>query len=603
MVSPDSPKTPKADYNAVPDDRKQQQHLNTQQPGLPIVAGGTQHSQDMLQWEPSSARSGDYVNNLQSVPPQSSESCLPSPRRKLARSWMVLRWQLARNLFSVPLPFLTSLFDVKLGDLLITLPLCLVFIVTTATKAINDREVESTGNPPTYGLLIVFVLAVRNNSVLLALTGISYERALFYHKVAALVTIVLSGLHGLAYILAHNKGEISGEGDMVFTGTVAFGAMVLMFVLSLGFVRRRFFELFLRTHWVLFIVVLVFAVIHGASTALIGVMPWGIDMAFRHAYRPRVYARGSMLGGKKSVSEDSPANVVTGKRMGVIARDQVTVASLPGNVVQIQFPRVRKDTGEVFTYNAGQYVFLCVPTISSLQWHPFTISSSPHEAMVTFHIEVLGDWTTKLQSMVAAASNGAEVAAPFDVLVDGPYGSVSIDVGTRSTYSHFVLFSGGIGVTPMRSIVNWLHHEANDAGRSSLERVHFVWSVRDREMVQSLVVDQAYSIKGESYFPHGIVHDRSGAFSSEIHLTRFERDIESADIDRHLGSRLHYGTRPDILATLRTIGEQAKQAGKKRVAVLVCGPPSMVRDVINKSLSLSWEMKVRFDVHSEVFEF
>ncbi|ETL46891.1 hypothetical protein L916_03308 [Phytophthora nicotianae] len=50
------------------------------------------------------------------------------------------------------------------------------------------------------------------------------------------------------------------------------------------------------------------------------------------------------------------------------------------------------------------------------------------------------------------------------------------------------------------------------------------------------------------------------------------------------------------------VGEQAKQNGKTRVAVLVCGPSSMVRDVINKSLSLSWEMKVRFDVHSEVFE-
>ncbi|OWZ23185.1 Ferric reductase [Phytophthora megakarya] len=518
---------------------------------------------------------------------------------------MVLRWQLARNLFSVPLPFLTSLLDMKLGDLLITLPICVIFIITTATQAINDRDVEGSGGPPTYGLLVVFILTVRNNSVLLALTGISYERVLFYHKIAALVTIILSGLHGLAYILAYDKGEISGEGSMVFSGTMAFGAMVLMFVFSLGFVRRRFFEFFMRTHWILFIVVLVFAVMHGASTALIGVIPWGVDMAFRHAYRPRVYAKGSVVGSKKSTSEEVPGNVVS-TRMGVIARDQVTVSALPGNIVQIQFPRVRKDTGEVFKFEAGQYVFLCVPTISNLQWHPFTISSSPHEPMVTFHIKMLGDWTNKLHSMVSAASNGAEVASPFDVLVDGPYGSVSIDIENHSTYSHFALISGGIGVTPMRSIVNWLHHEAHHEGRSSLERVHFVWSVRDREMLQSLVIDTANTVgefKGESYFPHGIINNGGGAFSSEIHLTRSERDVESAQLDRHLESCLHYGKRPDITATLRSIGEQAKQNGKKRVAVLVCGPSSMVRDVINKSISLSWEMKVRFDVHSEVFEF
>ncbi|KAH7487813.1 hypothetical protein KRP22_013496 [Phytophthora ramorum] len=578
MTTPDSPKTPRADYAPVMENGK----LKTQ-PSFPILAAsGKQHSQDA--WEPLSGRSGDYVHDLQSAP--SKNSNVPSPLRKLARSWMVLRWQLARNLFAVPLPFLTSLLDVKLGDLFVTLPVCAVFIVITAMQAISDREVEGTGGPPTYGLLVVFVLAVRNNSVLLALTGISYERALFYHKVAVLVTIVLSALHGLAYLLARNKGEFSGHEDMVFTGTVAFGAMVLMLVLSLGFVRRRFFELFLRAHWVLFIVVLVFAVMHGASTALVGVIPWAIDMMFRHAYRPRVYARGSITGGNKT-------------RIGVIARDQISVSALPGNVVQVQFPRVRKDTGEEFKYEAGQYVFLCVPTLSNLQWHPFTISSSPHEPMVTFHIKALGDWTHKLQSLVSTASE------PFDVLVDGPYGSVSIDVENPSTYSHFVLFSGGIGVTPMRSIVNWLHHEAHHEGRSSLERVHFVWSVRDRDLVQSLIVDEAHNAgeyKGESYFPNGIVNDRGGAFSSEIYLTRSERDVEAAELDRHLHT-LRYGARPDITATLRTIGEQAKQSGKKRVAVLVCGPTNMVGDVIDKSLALSWEMKVRFDVHSEVFEF
>ncbi|ETN14655.1 hypothetical protein PPTG_22174 [Phytophthora nicotianae INRA-310] len=536
MTIPDSPKTPKADY-AVMDPCM---NMNTQS-SLPST------------------------NDLQSVPPTTKESC--SPLRKLARWWIALRWQLARNLFSVPLPFLTSVFDVKLGDLFIVFPICLVFIITTAIQA-NDREVESTGNPPTYGLLVVFILTVRNNSVLLALTGISYERVLFYHKIAALITIILSGLHGFAYILAHDKGEISGEGDMVLTGTVAFGAMVLMFVFSLGFVRRRFFEFFLRTHWILFIVVLVFAVIHGASTALIGIIPWGIDMAFRHAYRPRVYAQGSIIGGNKSTSQDS-ANF-TGKSMGVIARDQVAMSALPGNVVRIQFPRVRKDTGQVFNYQAGQYVFLCVPTISSLEWHPFTISSSPHEPMVTLHIKALGDWTSKLQSLIVAL--GGEVASPFDVLVDGPYGSVSIDIKTPTTYSHFALFSGGIGVTPMRSVVNRLHYEAHHEGRSSIERVHFVWSVRNRDMAQSLVVDVTGDNRGDCYFPNGIINNVGDAFSSEIYLSRSERDVEAADLDRHLGSSLRYGSRPDISATLRMVGEQAKQNGKTRVAVLVCGP-------------------------------
>ncbi|KAF1795073.1 Riboflavin synthase-like beta-barrel [Phytophthora cactorum] len=626
MTTPDSPKTPKADYAVMEPGKK----MNTQR-SLPILAtNGKQHSQDM--WEPSSARSNDYVNDLQSVPPTSKESCLPSPLRKLARSWMVLRWQLARNLFSVPLPFLTSMFDVKLGDLFITLPICVIFIITTAIQA-KDREVESSGNPPTYGLLIVFILTVRNNSALLALTGISYERVLFYHKIAAW---------------------------------------------SRSFCR-----------------VCMVSLMHGASTALIGVIPWGIDMAFRHAYRPRVYARGSMLGGKKSTSEDTP-NVssmgalhatrshlgatrpdahTTGRRdhqrylagsrsvggsgtiatlglllvfffairnnvllleltgisferalfyhklfayttivlsalhglayllahhhgdeqdkdskvttgtitlgtslkkkentnMGVIASDHVSVAALAGNISRVSFPRVRRDTGEVFKFQAGQYAFLCIPSISKLQWHPFIISSAPHEDIVSFYIKASGDWTN---TVFEAASNND--GTQFDILVDGPYGHVSIDLENPETYSHFALFAGGIGITPMRSILNWLHYEHSTLGRSEIKTVRFAWAIPNLDAVKALI--DSIVPNGEEravpvgYFSREIYRDdASSAFHSDFYVTG---DVEDP-VDQQLGHCLHYGSRFDRIAILRGLGEQAKRDGKDRVAVLVCGPMPM----------------------------
>ncbi|GMF29455.1 unnamed protein product [Phytophthora lilii] len=562
----------------------------------------------------------NYVStvDLQSPTPTAPPpkySALPTPLGNLLRSWLALRWRLSRSVFSVTVPFLTSRFDVKAGDLILTLPVSLALIAVTALQA-KDREVGGSGTPPTFAMLLVFAFAVRNNSVLLALTGISFERALLYHKVAAVVTIILTALHGLAYLLARNHDEEEDEGSTAFTGIVAFAAMVVLFVFSLGFFRRRFFEFFVRVHWILFIVVIVFAVLHGAALALVGIVPWLIDMLFRLAYRPKIYARGSLLKGKKTTATsttDLPANVVTSKRMGVIARDQLSVSALPGDIVQIKFPRVRKDTGEEFKYEAGQYAFLCVPALSSLQWHPFTISSSPHEPMVTFHIKALGDWTHKLHTMVSAAeiggsSRGGAMVAPFDLLVDGPYGNVSVDIETPSTYSHFVLFSGGIGVTPMRSIVNWLHHQVNTEGRPSVERVHFVWSLRDRDTIEALIGDQARKPgeRSSSYFPHDLVSahvDQEGVFSSELYLTRGERDLEGSWVDQQLESCLRYNCRPDIAATLRSLGEQAKQSGKDRVAVLVCGPSAMVRGVIDTSLALTKEMKVSFDVHSELFEF
>lgn len=45
---------------------------------------------------------------------------------------------------------------------------------------------------------------------------------------------------------------------------------------------------------------------------------------------------------------------------------------------------------------AGQYVFLNFPTISALEWHPFTLTSCPELDYISVHIRICGDWTGDL---------------------------------------------------------------------------------------------------------------------------------------------------------------------------------------------------------------
>ncbi|KAL4092644.1 hypothetical protein PRIC1_011636 [Phytophthora ramorum] len=528
----------------------------------------------------------------------------------LLRSWMVLRWDLSRRIFSVPIAPVTASFDVKKGDVVLTFPVVAVLVIATAILA-GTRSVGSSGTLAALGLLLVFFFAIRNNVLLLETTGISFERALFYHKLFAYTTIVLSALHGLAYLLAHHHGDEQDQGSKVATGTLMLVAMLLLFVLSLNVIRRRFFELFMRVHWVLFLVVFIVGMAHGAAIALIGIVPWIIDLVFRLVYRTRIYQQGRVFKKKdaESANLDSNRNVLSASNgLGVLARDQLSVAALPGKITRVSFPRVRKDTGEVFAYEAGQYAFLCVPSISKLQWHPFSISSSPHEDIVTFHVKAAGEWTSRLFGE-ASKSDGA-AGAPFDVLLDGPYGKTSVDIDSRETYSHFALFAGGIGVTPMRSIVDWLHYERYTLGRSEIKRVQFVWSTPNRDAIEALLDSEVpngeESAAPAGYFPHeilrGATSDAGAVFHSEFYLTRVEQDL-GAPLDQQLGHCLRFGSRPDATAILRAMGGQAKADGKERVAVLVCGPIAMVRDVIATSLSLSEEMKVHFDVHSELFEF
>ncbi|KAL4092639.1 hypothetical protein PRIC1_011631 [Phytophthora ramorum] len=544
----------------------------------------------------------DSVNTMaatQESEPEGHRPRPPGPLQRVLRSWMVLRWKLSRNVFSVPLPLLTSLANLKLGDLLITLPVVAVAVAYTALRA-KVRDVAGAGTPPSIALAIAFGFAVRNNSILLVCTGISFERALFYHKLAAFVTIVLAALHAFAFILGLRENEQSFDDPKVASGLGAFFGLVLMYLLSLSCIRRKFFEFFVRVHWILFVAVVACAILHGAGIVVFGVAPWAIDMLYRLAYRSRVYAYGSI--GKSN--------------RGVIARDQLSISALPGNITRVQFPRVRQDTGEAFEYEAGQYAFLCIPSISHFQWHPFTIASSPHEAMVTFYVKALGDWTTKLLTAALkreASAMRIEGPSTFDLLVDGPYGRISLDMASPTVYSHFVLFSGGIGMTPMRSLVNWLHYECYYRNRGVIPHVRFIWSVKDMETIVSLLAreeprrDSCLEVdEVASYLPHILLHPRNtnaptDAFVTQVYLTRDMLDEEAQDLPE-LANCLHSGSRPDIIAILRETGEEAKNSGKERIAVLVCGPPALVDDVQYASSRLSREMKVHFDVHSETFE-
>ncbi|TDH67176.1 hypothetical protein CCR75_006607 [Bremia lactucae] len=518
------------------------------------------------------------------------------PLKRYLRSWKVFRWKLSRSFFGKTVPLLTTATTLTLGDVLITLPISGCTILYTFLQALN-YDVATTGQLATIALALVFGFAIRNNAVLLLCTGIPFERALVYHKLAACVTIGLTGLHGFAYVSNRRKHEQSNASFHLLTGLIAFFALVLLHFLSLKCIRQAFFQLFVHIHWILILIVMVCAILHGATNVVFGVTPWAIDILYRFAYRSQRYAHGDSCN----------------LNNGVIARNQLSICALPGNITRIQFPRVRQDTGETFVYEAGQYAFLCIPSISCLEWHPFTIASSPHEAMVTFYVKALGKWTTKLLSVALkreASAMRLDGPSSLTLFLDGPYGALSLDLVTPSVYSHVVLFSDGIAMTPMRSIVNWLHHECFYRNRGAIPHVRFIWSVKEMELINSLLArdeprrDSCLEVdEVASYFPHILSHplntnQASDSFVSEIYFVRDIMDEDALNLPE-LVNCLHIGLRPDAIAILREMGEEAKNNLKDRVAVLVSGSPALVEEVVYASVKLAKELRVHFDVHQE----
>lgn len=99
-----------------------------------------------------------------------------------------------------------------------------------------------------------------------------------------------------------------------------------------------------------------------------------------------------------------------------------------------------------FRFEPGQFAWLITGRNPySREQHPVTIASSAEvigsDCGQSYAIKDLGDWSGK---RVPALAPGARL------WVEGPYGALSVD---RMPAQGFVLIAGGIGITPMRSIL------------------------------------------------------------------------------------------------------------------------------------------------------
>ncbi len=128
--------------------------------------------------------------------------------------------------------------------------------------------------PPAILLVFTFVLATRNSIVSL-LTGISYESQLILHKYCSYISIITGFMHGVDDIYFDDFQD-------KFTGLTLFAAMYFLILSGILFkFFKKLFELFLRFHYILFLVVFVFGIMHGVWHLRYAVIILGLDYLIR----------------------------------------------------------------------------------------------------------------------------------------------------------------------------------------------------------------------------------------------------------------------------------------------------------------------------------
>lgn len=209
--------------------------------------------------------------------------------------------------------------------------------------------------------------------------------------------------------------------------------------------------------------------------------------------------------------------------------------------------QIVSDDRHLPAYLPGQFGFLTLASDQiSNEEHPFTIASSPAQPdALEFIVRTTGDWTAQLKHL-----------QPRDrVYIDGPYGLFS---HLRfSEAQEFIMIAGGIGITPMLSMLRYM------ADSGDQRKLTLLWS---NQTPDHIVLPDAFEKLAAQLKGLRILHVMTRASENSGERRRLDR--------------------PKLKRLLSDCSRSA--------AVLVCGPDQMMTDVYLWLVSLGFQRRMIF---------
>ncbi|KAG9455476.1 hypothetical protein H6P81_008380 [Aristolochia fimbriata] len=336
---------------------------------------------------------------------------------------------------------------------------------------------------------------VTRGSSLLRIVGLTSEGSVKYHMWLGHIAMIFFTAHSLCYVVFWaSKNQMYYQflrwdkiGVAKITGKLGFVCGLLMWGTSMRRLRRSKFEVFYYTHHLYLLFVPLF-VLHVGISYIGLVLPafylFLIDryLRFLHSQR-RVRLISSRL------------------------------------LISCQALELNFSKSPELSYSPTSVLFVNVPSISRLQWHPFTVvsNSSLEKNRVSVVIKGEGSWSRKLYDQMLSSSS--DPLQQLDVSVEGPYGPASTNF---LRYERLVLVSGGSGITPFISIIRELIFLSSTDPNLKTPKIQLVCMFRNSEqltMIDLLLPDQNCTDSG-----HDMINIMSGRLQLQIdaYLTREE---------------------------------------------------------------------------------
>ncbi|KAF7421311.1 hypothetical protein PC9H_011833 [Pleurotus ostreatus] len=369
----------------------------------------------------------------------------------------------------------------------VQLTLIIGYIVLVVVCIVTDAQLIENSNRAGFIAIAqlppVFLFASKNSILsLLFGPGYGYEKLNFLHKWSARSLFLAAVLHGALWIRNHLEWNLPILGEQKeTTGVAALGVLCVLVISSLRPLRRRWYQFFFIIHvlgFVSFFVTLCYHTIYASPWIFPPLALYGFDILLR-LFRYRI--------------KDAEL-VPVGNQMTIINIRDCTDGWLPGQHVRLRI----FFSGRIF------------------ESHPLTIMTNPSsvgvvgkksssgveeedgdkmEGMV-LGARVCGDWTRAVNEYALkegervrriSSANEKDVShsptplppatpIPIQVMIDGPYGGCSIDLGE---YESVLLVAGGSGATFTISMLDDIVKRCAGVRKGEkTKRIEFVWCVK-----------------------------------------------------------------------------------------------------------------------------
>ncbi|KAG9101493.1 hypothetical protein FS749_006396 [Ceratobasidium sp. UAMH 11750] len=309
---------------------------------------------------------------------------------------------------------------VDLGQLVLLIGV-VVAALLCLTQAAQLRSNSNRAGFMALSLLTPTFLFASKNSPAALLLGRGYEKLNWVHRWAGRLLFLMATTHGSLWM---NNRIRNGQGELLRTGTkeregmAAYGTLCMIVLLSLRPVRAYVYQFFYMSHilgYMTFFIMICYHTPYAEPWIYPPIAFWGLDLVLRLA---RFRLKDAYL------------------------------TSVDQQMTLIRIPDVRGG------WIAGQHVRLRVFFDGRpFESHPLTIlnadlattalpPSSPTSTGITLGARAVGDWSRALNRLSSENASRAEVRV--SVMLDGPYGGLSLDLGD---FESVLLVAGGSGAT------------------------------------------------------------------------------------------------------------------------------------------------------------